>query len=127
MISCCNNPITLPTEIKTSDFKKAIRHNISTLPASHAEDPPKTHWASIVSFALALASVFAVFLNGFIILFIYFAAIPALILGIIGLNKTKKNPDKFKNKVFAIIGIAISGLLIIFNIFLLTVLLLTWG
>jgi len=128
-VYCSNtNEVVLPQKIhSTSEKPISLQNNTNVVDST--EDEPKTHWASIASFVLALALVVALILwwNNFIFFSIMLPAIPTLILGIIGLNKTKKNPDKFKNKDFAIIGIAISGILIIFNIFLLTVLFLYWA
>lgn len=134
-VLCSNNNVFIPAcmigrQVQKNQFvQQSITPFLTKTTSDNPDDEPKPHWASIASFALALALIFALILwwQNFIFFSIMLPAIPTLILGIIGLNKTNKNPDKYKNKVFAIIGIAIPVLLIMLNIFLLAIVFLYWG
>jgi|GEM_PF-2541569 hypothetical protein len=134
-VLCSNNNVFIPAcmigrQVQKNQFvQQSITPFLTKTTSDNPDDEPKPHWASIASFALALALIFALILwwQNFIFFSIMLPAIPTLILGITGLNKTNKNPDKYKNKVFAIIGIAIPVLLIMLNIFLLAIVFLYWG
>ncbi len=134
-VLCSNNNVFIPAclvgrqVLKNQSSQKSFIPLLAKNICDNPDDEPKPHWASIASFALALALIFALILwwHNFIVFSIMLPAIPTLILGIIGLNKTNKNPDQYKNKVFAIIGIAIPVLLIMLNIFLLAIVFLYWG
>jgi len=114
MIYCCNNPLDVSTEIKASDFKNVFGHNRKSVSASYADDPPKTHWAGIVSFCLVFAAIACIFLFSLS----FPLSISSIIFGAIAINKTEKSPDKYKNKVFAIVGVAACSLLLITEILL---------
>lgn len=114
MIYCCNNPLDVSTESRASDFKNVFGHNSKSVSASYADDPPKTHWAGIVSFCLIFAAIACIFLFALS----FPLSITSIIFGAIAINKTEKSPDKYKNKVFAIVGVAACSLLLITEILL---------
>jgi len=117
-VYCSNtNEVVLPQKIhSTSEKPISLQNNTNVVDST--DDEPKTHWASIASFCLALATFASFF-------FIFFGSAPlafaSIVLGIIGINKTNKNPDKFKNKVFAIIGMSLSIFALIMILLLMAV------
>lgn len=120
MIYCCNNPLDVSTEIKASDFKNVFGHNRKSVSASYADDPPKTHWATIVSAGLAAAAI-----AGFLITGLSFPlSLISIIFGVIAINKTENNPNKYKNKAIAIIAVVLCSILFLLELLLIAFVLL---
>ena len=101
MIYCCNNPLDVSTESRASDFKNVFGHNSKSVSASYADDPPKTHWAAIASLIFDILAARLIWYLGIILPF----SLLAVTFGIIAINGTKHNPEKFKNIELAKIGL----------------------
>lgn len=114
MFYCSINPLDVSTEIQASDFNNVFSDNRKSVSTSYSYDPPKTHWAGIVSFCLAFAAIVCFFLFALS----FPLSISSIIFGAIAINKTENSPDKYKNKVFAIVGVATCSILLIAEIML---------
>jgi len=92
-------------------LKKAKRRNKGEKKKLHLAALLSGIFATIVIILARISSSMissAIFLDVLLILF----AIAALILGIIGKKKIKKNPDQFKGEILSVFGIVTSALLL---------------
>lgn len=65
--------------------------------------------AAITLLALSLILIVALGMGGLLVAFAFLFGIAAVILGIIGLVKLRKNKEKYKGNIFAILGIVLGG------------------
>ncbi len=81
----------------------------------------RPHWLAVVAMLLGLGAIAVLYLNGFLTLFLVLELV-AMILGIISLTIINRNPEKFRGKGMALVGI-LSGptfLLFVLTLFALT-------
>jgi len=120
MFQGSNNTHYFSTEINAEDNKRPTCRIHQSFPGIYADNPPKTHWATIVSAGLA-----AVAIAGFLITGLSFPlSLISIIFGVIAINKTENNPNKYKNKAIAIIAVLLCSILFLLELLLIAFVLL---